>query len=73
MTRLSSSTSRDLVTLSDLRASNHQFIYELKITGFRLPSGRGAIQEMKEKLSEFIREKMGVLDLTVPLSLVAGV
>ena len=58
MTRLSSSTFQDLVTLSDLHPSDRHFLYELKITGFRVPSGRGAIQTMKDQLSEFIRTKM---------------
>ena len=58
MTRLAASTSQDLVTLSDLHPSDRHFIYELKITGFRVPSGRVEIQTMKDQLSEFIRAKM---------------
>ena len=58
MTRLLSSTSHDLVTLSDLHPSDRHFIYELKITRFRVPSGRGAIQTIKDQLTEFIRTKM---------------
>ena len=46
------------MTLSDLHTSDRHFIYELKITGFRGPSGRGEIQTMKDQLSEFIRVKM---------------
>ena len=33
-------------------------MYELKITEFRVPYGVGAVQTMKDQLSEFIREKM---------------
>ena len=58
MTRLSVSTSQDLVTVSDLHESDRHFVYELKITGFRVPYGVGAVQTMKDHLSEFIREKM---------------
>ena len=61
MTRLSISTSQDLVTLSDLNKSDRNFICELKITGFRVPYGVGAVQTMKDHLSEFIREKMIVV------------
>ena len=58
MTRLTSSISKDLKTLSDLHESDRHFVYELKITGFRVPYGVGAVQTMKDQLSVFIREKM---------------
>ena len=58
MIRLADSTSRDLVTLSALHPADRQFIYELKITGFRVPYGSREVQNMKDKLSEFIRSKM---------------
>ena len=58
MTRLSASTSQDLVTLSDPHESDRHFVFELKITGFRVAYGVGAVQTMKDHLSEFIREKM---------------